>query len=154
MLKIRRPLGRLIFNMGIAIPGKTVFLIETAPRVPFQYPIRRLIVRSREWPRTLYYHGIGSMIAEYSLSNNIPGYFRMNFPVECVFKNSITLNQRYLGKSETKPLAKKPEHRYGNRHLKTMNRYSLWNNLLSQNLWSSFKHPSSFTQQHGCAGIW
>ena len=33
MLKIRRPLGRLIFNMGIAIPGKTVFLIETAPWV-------------------------------------------------------------------------------------------------------------------------
>ena len=32
MLKIRRPLGRLIFNMGIAIPGKTVFLIETAPK--------------------------------------------------------------------------------------------------------------------------
>ena len=34
MVKIRRPLGRLIFNMGIAIPGKTVFLIETAPRFP------------------------------------------------------------------------------------------------------------------------
>ena len=33
MLKIRRPLGRRIFNMGIAIPGKTVFLIETAPRL-------------------------------------------------------------------------------------------------------------------------
>ena len=33
MLKIRRPLGRLIFNMGIAITGKTVFLIETAPRI-------------------------------------------------------------------------------------------------------------------------
>ena len=32
MLKIRRPLGRLIFNMGIAIPGKTIFLIETTPR--------------------------------------------------------------------------------------------------------------------------
>ena len=31
MLKIRRPLGRLIFNMGIAILGETVFLIETAP---------------------------------------------------------------------------------------------------------------------------
>ena len=30
MLKIRRPLERLIFNMGIAIPGKTIFLIETA----------------------------------------------------------------------------------------------------------------------------
>ena len=37
MLKIRRPLGRLIFNMGIAIPGKTVFLIETAPWAPSQY---------------------------------------------------------------------------------------------------------------------
>ena len=37
MLKIRRPLGRLIFNMGIAIPGKTVFLIEMAPRAPSQY---------------------------------------------------------------------------------------------------------------------
>ena len=35
MLKIRRPLGRLIFNMGIAIPGKTVFLIETAPSIFF-----------------------------------------------------------------------------------------------------------------------
>ena len=34
MLKIRRPLGRLIFNMGIAIPGKTVFLIETAHWTP------------------------------------------------------------------------------------------------------------------------
>ena len=33
MLKIRRPLGRLIFNMGIAIPGKTVFVTETAPRI-------------------------------------------------------------------------------------------------------------------------
>ena len=33
MLKIRRPVGRLIFNMGIAIPSKTVFLIETAPRL-------------------------------------------------------------------------------------------------------------------------
>ena len=35
MLKIRRPLGRLIFNMGIAIPGKTVFLIETAPCINY-----------------------------------------------------------------------------------------------------------------------
>ena len=32
MLKIRRPTGRLIFNMGITIPGKTVFYIETGPR--------------------------------------------------------------------------------------------------------------------------
>ena len=34
MLKIRRPVGRLIFNMGITIPSKTVFLIETAPCAP------------------------------------------------------------------------------------------------------------------------
>ena len=33
VLKIRQPLGRLIFNMGIAIPGKSIFLIETAPSV-------------------------------------------------------------------------------------------------------------------------
>ena len=33
MLKIRRPTGRLIFNMGIPIPGKTVFYIETGPRL-------------------------------------------------------------------------------------------------------------------------
>ena len=35
MLKIRRPTGRLIFNMGIPIPGKTVFYIETGPRSLF-----------------------------------------------------------------------------------------------------------------------
>ena len=53
MLKIRRPLGRLIFNMGIAIPGKTVFLIETAPWGPSQYkdvilPFTCLKIRGRE----------------------------------------------------------------------------------------------------------
>ena len=42
MLKIRRPLGRLIFNMGIAIPGKTVFLIETAPCCP-RWPPRTAV---------------------------------------------------------------------------------------------------------------
>ena len=41
MLKIRRPLGRLIFNMGIAIPGKTVFLIETAPCIS---PAKNIII--------------------------------------------------------------------------------------------------------------
>ena len=46
MLKIRRPLGRLIFNMGIAIPGKTVVLIETAPwglHLVFWQVVRRAI---------------------------------------------------------------------------------------------------------------
>ena len=31
MLKIRRPNGRLIFNMGIAIPSKTVFILRRGP---------------------------------------------------------------------------------------------------------------------------
>ena len=44
MLKIRRPLGRLIFNMGIAIPGKTVFLIETAPSPPVLEVILQMLV--------------------------------------------------------------------------------------------------------------
>ena len=44
MLKIRRPLGRLIFNMGIAIPGKTVFLIETAPWILSQHKRVFLII--------------------------------------------------------------------------------------------------------------
>ena len=52
MLKIRRPLGRLIFNMGIAIPGKTVFLIETAPggRVAIRRSTQHGIVR---WEQAL-----------------------------------------------------------------------------------------------------
>ena len=33
MLKIRRPNGRLIFNMGIPIPGKDGLYIETGPRL-------------------------------------------------------------------------------------------------------------------------
>ena len=35
--------GNLIFNMGIAIPGKTVFLIETAPWNPTNFHSIRLI---------------------------------------------------------------------------------------------------------------
>ena len=47
MLKIRRPLGRLIFNMGIAIPGKTVFLIETAPRICVKHGVSSHTKRNR-----------------------------------------------------------------------------------------------------------
>ena len=47
MLKIRRPLGRLIFNMGIAIPGKTVFLIETAPWFLFDMVIIGLTINMK-----------------------------------------------------------------------------------------------------------
>ena len=45
MLKIRRPLGRLIFNMGIATPGKTVFLIEAAPWYLFCYKKPKRVVQ-------------------------------------------------------------------------------------------------------------
>ena len=47
MLKIRwpRPRDRLIFNMGIPIPGKDSLYIETGPWGLFQYPIT-LIIRS------------------------------------------------------------------------------------------------------------
>ena len=64
MLKIKRPLGRLSFNMGIAIPGKTVFLIETAPRTPFQYKYRlskygiSIIKIRRSWDRFILVMGI------------------------------------------------------------------------------------------------
>ena len=56
MLKIRRPLGRLIFNMGIAIPGKTVFLIETAPRPPMAGPVPQMSGK-QSW---FGYHQIGA----------------------------------------------------------------------------------------------
>ena len=65
MLKIRRPLGRLIFNMGIAIPGKTVFLIETAP---WAAPIYLLITTT----------GTGSLLYE-QMSVNIIKMRRLSF---------------------------------------------------------------------------
>ena len=49
MLKIRRPLGRLIFNMGIATPGKTVFLIETAPRTLSRSSLLLSLSATGEW---------------------------------------------------------------------------------------------------------
>ena len=54
MLKIRRPLGRLIFNMGIAIPGKTVFLIETAPWAQCVNPVRFESLRKHKYVFVLY----------------------------------------------------------------------------------------------------
>ena len=43
MLKIRRPVGRLIFNMGIAIPSKTVFPGMGIPMLKIRRPVGRLI---------------------------------------------------------------------------------------------------------------
>ena len=52
MLKIRRSLRRLIFNMEIAIPGKTVFLIETAPRShPSRIALNDDVIKWKHFPR-------------------------------------------------------------------------------------------------------
>ena len=48
MLKIRRSRDRLIFNMGIPIPGKDEVYIETGPRTPWEF--------SGLWP---YWSGLG-----------------------------------------------------------------------------------------------
>ena len=66
MLKIRRPLGRLIFNMGIAIPGKTVFLIETAPRCSGQNVLVEVNQYHCCWcPASLCHQGISSYSIDY-----------------------------------------------------------------------------------------
>ena len=69
MLKIRRPLGRLIFNTGIAIPGKTVFLIEMAPwyqAITNHDKIKFLghIVVSLGFGKYTFYHMPGTGIAD------------------------------------------------------------------------------------------
>ena len=66
MLKIRRPLGRLIFNMGIAIPGKTVFLIETAP---WTSAIMPLIMRDKRF--LVYEKRILTTCTNYELGNKV-----------------------------------------------------------------------------------
>ena len=69
MLKIRRPLGRLIFNMGITIPGKTVFLIETAPRL--------LVVGKLSFRRL----SMSKYVCEYDIPLN--GVFRCSSRARC-----------------------------------------------------------------------
>ena len=71
MLKIRRPLGRLIFNMGIAIPGKTVFLIETAPwAAPRRW--QRWYIVWPQWYRSLLQRcRHAAILVEYPSNQNI-----------------------------------------------------------------------------------
>ena len=73
MLKIRRPLGRLIFNMGIAIPGKTVFLIETAPwflgTVFYHVFSVKLCLLSRVWNVELFIKFNIMMLTVYGICN-------------------------------------------------------------------------------------
>ena len=55
-VKIRRPLGRLIFNMGITIPYKTVFLIETAPRLSATLELARAYYYNYHHHYYYFYH--------------------------------------------------------------------------------------------------
>ena len=64
MLKIRRPLERLIFNMGIAIPGKTVFLIETAPWF-------HTVISSKSTQETCYNLSVGVKFGSKSRKKNL-----------------------------------------------------------------------------------
>ena len=88
MLKIRRPLGRLIFNMGIAIPGKTVFLIETAPCWGLvQYEDAILQYRKSQcgdkmifWPSYLH-NGISYMVRLHLYIESGP---RVTCPIDCL----------------------------------------------------------------------
>ena len=85
MLKIRRPLGRLIFNMGIAIPGNTVFLIETAP-----WPLGKCICDN--WCHILYFFVHGwSMVQSYwlllSINSERSQLISIIFPLPTVASN-------------------------------------------------------------------
>ena len=78
MLKIRRPSGRLIFNMGIAISGKTVFLIETAPRSYATVTHRHVVAPNILNPLIpeKYWHHEGAIFWEvYSETRYLGSYF-------------------------------------------------------------------------------
>ena len=79
MLKIRRPLGRLIFNMGIAIPGKPSFLLRRPPglfshkysqKTPHNSPVRVRYGVSFAEPASYWYSASVSVII-YVISYNI-----------------------------------------------------------------------------------
>ena len=91
MLKVRRPLGRLIFNMGIAIPGKTVFLIETAPLSLvdiFQWNLSQILFQGKAnylqmmafWSQCVKYenHNLGLISNDAAASCNTSGCFSSN----------------------------------------------------------------------------
>ena len=94
MLKIRRPLGRLIFNMGIAIPGKTVFLIETAPwKRPMDYLELTQLHRCIEWakshtwkfPRRTTFHVVELVISNACMDSVLAWHKQQMW---CIQKNS------------------------------------------------------------------
>ena len=93
MLKIRRPLGRLIFNMGIAIPGKTVFLIETAPRwMPMRTELFKTWTATHpcfHWVQVFKYMTDKRMAIE--ISKHV-------FDIEPIFMNSLLImwNLQYI----------------------------------------------------------
>ena len=76
MLKIRRPLGRLIFNMGIAIPGKTVFLIETAPWTFWWLELKEYWLKEVEIEQFIIYHYNFAILYIEQLYTNSPFWNR------------------------------------------------------------------------------
>ena len=99
MLKIRRPLGRLIFNMGIAIPGKTVFLIETAPWVyVFLALAQWYMVYTQTWSFVYHsdlcdnFHAI-SKLYPYNYNFTPSVYFKPTF---CMFLPEASFGLRVL----------------------------------------------------------
>ena len=103
MLKIRRPLGRLIFDMGIAIPGKTVFPIETAPRLYIHFSSSAVHTSqvSAPWRGDLSPH---PLYAPYGF-NWLCFFGPSRYSLECVsiFRAShlIYSHRRLLGKTMT-----------------------------------------------------
>ena len=102
MLKIRRPLGRLIFNMGIAIPGKTVFLIETAPspfsifkamRHWFSHRTGELTWKTKRLAATSWWrHGMETLAALLQLLALCEGNPSVSRPVIWSFEFSLLLS--------------------------------------------------------------
>ena len=80
MLKIRRPLGRLIFNMGIAIPGKIVFLIETPPSCRCEHTHVHSIVQNIESYFRLYRNIANDVIMERRV-NSVEHLCDYTFPI-------------------------------------------------------------------------
>ena len=91
MLKIRRPLGRLIFNMGIAIPGKTVFLIETAPWLLHYVGVLGNILYVSE--TRLKTQLSWNLVCPYLIIFHLPNGYNIQHKAQCSVQNFKTIRQ-------------------------------------------------------------
>ena len=98
MLKIRRPLGRLIFNMGIAIPGKIVFLIETPPSCRCEHTHVHSIVQNIESYFRLYRNIANDVIMERRV-NSVEHLCDYTFPIpQTKIINDMILKESDFGR--------------------------------------------------------